>query len=308
MGSVLVADREHIQLLPASITTDIAEFESLLLAARQADKSSQSIALLTQAHALYRGDLLPGIDRNLEEAWVNVERDRLRQSFYKSLLYLADLIHAQGDASAAIALAQRALKVDAQQEEAHEHLMRLYAAQGKFDVVARQYKKLETILHDTLQIAPSPFVQEVYRDIKRHPEKYIRQYVHPDARSDKNSAQSPTERNRARRDVASIRSPAVPPVTAFPSNTMPFLSPNTLPPSFADFVLPLPTCRTHFYGRQTELQQILPLLDPSDASEQTDSEAEDTAQPRSSPDFIRAWRRGQDPSGAGGCISLTRRL
>src|SRR3712207_5127382 len=58
-GSVLAADRLSVRLHPKGVTTDTAEFEAALEAARAADLTAR-IGLLERTVGLYRGPLLPG--------------------------------------------------------------------------------------------------------------------------------------------------------------------------------------------------------------------------------------------------------
>ncbi len=49
-----------MQLEPAAVATDVAEFEAALRAAKQAPAESERAEHLAAALALYRGPLLPG--------------------------------------------------------------------------------------------------------------------------------------------------------------------------------------------------------------------------------------------------------
>jgi DNA-binding SARP family transcriptional activator len=59
-GAVLLADRATIQLNPAAIVTDVAQFEAARDAAARAGSETERLARLSEAVALYRGELLPG--------------------------------------------------------------------------------------------------------------------------------------------------------------------------------------------------------------------------------------------------------
>src|SRR5215831_2091915 len=69
----IIADRQSVRLDPAAVSTDVAAFERLL--------SAGTPDSIEQAMALYRGDLLDGInirDAAFEE-WLLMERQRLRR-------------------------------------------------------------------------------------------------------------------------------------------------------------------------------------------------------------------------------------
>lgn len=73
-GSVLIADRTHVQLNPDAVRCDAVEFEAALARAARAPSPSAAREAYEQAAQLYRGDLLPGF----YDDWVSEERERLR--------------------------------------------------------------------------------------------------------------------------------------------------------------------------------------------------------------------------------------
>jgi DNA-binding SARP family transcriptional activator len=60
MNSVLLADREKVQLNPAAVDTDVAGYESALRRAERAATKHEKLAYLHQALDIYAGELLPG--------------------------------------------------------------------------------------------------------------------------------------------------------------------------------------------------------------------------------------------------------
>jgi predicted ATPase/Tfp pilus assembly protein PilF len=74
---VLLANRHTVALNPEFITTDVDQFEQLLLQASQTPDPHHKQHLLEQAAQLYQGDFLPDYD----EPWVVAERQRLRQLY-----------------------------------------------------------------------------------------------------------------------------------------------------------------------------------------------------------------------------------
>ena len=77
-GSVLVADRNVIQLHSDTCRCDVAEFEAALKAAARAPTHERKRAALDRAITLYTGELLPGF----YDDWIVEERERL-ESLYE---------------------------------------------------------------------------------------------------------------------------------------------------------------------------------------------------------------------------------
>jgi DNA-binding SARP family transcriptional activator len=131
---------------------DVAEFESRYALAAQASTSGQRMALLAQAVALYRADLLP----DCYEDWCLVERERLQRLHLNALSQLLTYHTAQGDHTAAIGFAHRILAFDPLREEIHRDLVALYLAARQPTAALRQYRACEEILRRELGVAPMP--------------------------------------------------------------------------------------------------------------------------------------------------------
>src|SRR5205823_10422689 len=59
-GAVILAHRAAVQLNPAAVSTDVAQFEAVLLAAERVGSGVGRALRLTEAVELYHGELLPG--------------------------------------------------------------------------------------------------------------------------------------------------------------------------------------------------------------------------------------------------------
>ncbi len=160
-GSVLITDRSEVRLHPQSVTTDVTQFQTMLRRASQSDTDAERLSLLQQACALYQGELLPGH----YEDWVLAERERLAESYRKSLLQMARTLMEMGDESAAIDSARRAVEIDPLQEEAHAELMRLYARAGRKADAVRQYRELERVLREEIGSTPSSALRGMLADL-----------------------------------------------------------------------------------------------------------------------------------------------
>jgi DNA-binding SARP family transcriptional activator len=161
-GSVLAADRYCAGLNPASITTDVAEFEAALRSAAHAEEPAARTGFLTAAVELYRGDLLPGF----YEDWVGPEQQRLDELFFHALRQLIAQLEQTGEMDHALQYALRAVGANRLREEAHREVIRLYAALGQPDAALRQFRELGRILQQELDATPSAATQGLVREIR----------------------------------------------------------------------------------------------------------------------------------------------
>jgi DNA-binding SARP family transcriptional activator len=114
-GAVLIADRASIQLSPEATTTDVAEFQAALQAAKQAASVVEQSAFLAQAVELYPGELLPGYF----DDWVLQERPWLAQRFFEALGQLLAHLERASEFDRALDYARRGVSADPLREEAH---------------------------------------------------------------------------------------------------------------------------------------------------------------------------------------------
>jgi predicted ATPase len=89
-NSVILADKHSVRLNFQIGDTDVAEFERLLDAARNATHDKNRLSLLEQAAALYQGELMPGY----YEEWVLQERERLAARHFEMLSRREALLNA----------------------------------------------------------------------------------------------------------------------------------------------------------------------------------------------------------------------
>lgn len=155
-GSVLVSDRSTIQLNPANVTTDVAEFKREL-AVPPVSTPEQTAAQLARAVALYRGDLLPGQD----EIWVLAEREHLAAEYRTALSRLSVAREELGDIAGAIDAAHLAVSSDPLDEPAQQRLMVLLLASGDPVAAYRQYRSYRRGLRRAIGQPPSPAVRAI---------------------------------------------------------------------------------------------------------------------------------------------------
>ena len=158
--SPLLADREFVSLEKAAVTVDVAEFEQLI--------GEGTMEALARAAALYRGDLLDGLD--LRDAafdeWLLMERQRLRDLAREALAKLVDRQMAGGAHDQAAEAARRLLSLDPLREAAHRALMQIYAAQGQTALALKQYQLCRDALQGELGVKPEAETERLYRSIQ----------------------------------------------------------------------------------------------------------------------------------------------
>src|SRR4029450_13975335 len=111
---------------------------------------------LEQAAALFRGDLLEGIDGVGEafETWLMAERGRLRNRAVGVLDRLLAVRMAEGATGEAMEVALRLLDVDPLREDVHRLIMRLHLRHGRRAGALRQCRTCEPLLRRELALSP----------------------------------------------------------------------------------------------------------------------------------------------------------
>jgi predicted ATPase/DNA-binding SARP family transcriptional activator len=219
---LIEAYRLCVRLNPEAFTTDAAEFEQELARASGAAGRPEQIVFLTQAVDLYRGDLLPGYDAD----WIVAERERFAALHQEALRRLIRRLAHERDFDRAIAYAQRALQLDAWNEEAHFDLIRLLVAVGQPSAAIRQYETLEQTLREQFAAKPTQTAREFIQQV----------------------------RDRLGHEAgARSGAAAVPPAPTPPNQVLPTFSGSS--PTVA-----LPVRLTRFFGREQEQAQVAALL------------------------------------------------
>src|SRR5262245_29584711 len=153
----LASDGDRVCLPPDEVEVDVETFERLA--------GDGSEAALAQAAALYRGDLLEGLDVAAVgfNAWLDATRARLRRT---ATVAMRRLLERQAGADAigeAVATAERLLRADPLQEAVHRMLIRLYDRQGRRADAIRQYRACADLLRRELGTEPEPATDAAYR-------------------------------------------------------------------------------------------------------------------------------------------------
>jgi len=230
-STFLIAPRRFARLNPSSITTDVAEFLSLIENAKSTNDTDERFRILIRAVEIYHGGFLPGS----YDDWVLVARERLLVFYLQALSQIVLRLEERGSYQDALDFGLRAISAAPDSEEAHYDLMRLYLKLGRPHDAQDQYRRLSRILRRDLGVRPSREIIELT--------KLIRSQTGVPVRRD------PTYR-------------APRPPGTFVTRTPDQDSPQPETASESPQSLRLPLVLTRFFGREVELQRLLQALRP----------------------------------------------
>jgi predicted ATPase/DNA-binding SARP family transcriptional activator len=220
--TILIADRSTVQLDADATIVDTVIFEEAVKSAAQADSSERRSHAYAQAVELYVGELLPGF----YEDWVLQERQRLADIYLAALLGLSSALRELGDYAAAVVHVEKAIATDPLREDSHCELMSLYAELGRTPDALKRYRELEQLLWKEFRILPAAATQSL--------------------------AESLRKRTEQRADP-----PPIEPRAAVPSSSQVSPMPE---PSVELEGITLPVPRSRFFGRESEIEQIVAML------------------------------------------------
>ena len=103
------------------------------------------------ALALYRGPFLSGDD----DPWVEEQRESLRRKRLALLRAMGELHEQEGDLERALDAYRLSLADEALQEDLHLALLRIYARQGRRDLVRRHFDRFSRTLSEELGVEPT---------------------------------------------------------------------------------------------------------------------------------------------------------
>jgi DNA-binding SARP family transcriptional activator len=179
---VILTGQAAVQLNPAVITTDVAEFAAALQAAGRAGSGPDRAHWLANAVDLYRGELLPGFF----DDWILQERRWLAEQYFQGLSQLLASLERDGEFERALQYARRGVTADSLREEAHRDLIRLYIAAGQPGAARRQYEELVRLLRQQLNAEPSAATRSLVRGLAHQSE--VLEVKHRQAMSEPPSA------------------------------------------------------------------------------------------------------------------------
>ena len=144
----IVSQSDVISLSDGSITSDVVMFEALV-----ADGSGEA---LDRANELYKGSLLEDfILENQEwEDWLSAQRQRVESLALDALIDRGESLLQESRGADALALAQRAVAIDAFREDAHRLAIRAAIADGRRSQALRLYQQFADVLRRELDLEP----------------------------------------------------------------------------------------------------------------------------------------------------------
>ncbi|HSS76074.1 MAG TPA: BTAD domain-containing putative transcriptional regulator [Thermoanaerobaculia bacterium] len=143
---------------------DVLDFSRLVEEAKEQESRNEleaSVDSRQRAWKLYRGPFLQGY----YEGWVAARRESFQRLYLELLRDLGDLYVRLQKPGEALDAYRTVLVEDPLVERVHLAVMRLYAQQGRRDLVRRQYDKLCGILLDELGVPPAMETTQGYHQL-----------------------------------------------------------------------------------------------------------------------------------------------
>lgn len=168
LAHCIEANRQSARFHLEAARVDVVAFERLV--------AQNDLEALAKAAALYRGELLEGI--NLEdsapfEEWLLLQRERWRRRVTGVLRRLVALHNGRRDYEIALRFARRLLDLDAWREDVHRQVMALLALQGRRADALRQYEVCQRTLRRELGVEPTTRTTVLYRRIRATGKPYL---------------------------------------------------------------------------------------------------------------------------------------
>lgn len=172
--SFLLVDRETLRLNPdAPIRIDVTAFNDALAFTRghthrRLHRCRRCAAKLATAAALYRGDFLEGIiaDSPPLDEWILLQREWLRREALGALHSLGAFHLWQGDFERAYESARQQVTLDPLREAGHRQVIQALARAGRRREALDQYRSLEHLLAEELDVRPSARSRQLYEEIR----------------------------------------------------------------------------------------------------------------------------------------------
>lgn len=156
---ILVEEGDFLSLDASLVHVDVVELETLVAAG--------TAEALDPATRLYDGDFLDGfqIDEERFDQWVIAERDRLHRVALRAHTQLVEQLSRVDALDEAIAVAQRALRIDPLQESMHRTLMQLYTRSGDLLNALQQFDACAKVLRRELDVEPDAETKALHQEI-----------------------------------------------------------------------------------------------------------------------------------------------
>ena len=156
---IIAADGDLLCLQPANYICDVSRFRSLAAGESESD--------LIQAVDLYRDPLLEGFtlpDTPIFDDWLRLEDEKLRQTYFNTLKYLAEVTAVRQEWYQSLSYLQRLVQTDPLAENAQQQLIGLYLKTGATSQALRQYQQFENELQEKMGLAPGPETRALFQE------------------------------------------------------------------------------------------------------------------------------------------------
>jgi DNA-binding SARP family transcriptional activator len=162
---ILVEEGDFLSLDASMVHVDVVELESLIAAGTP--------EALDPATRMYDGDFLDGflIDEERFDQWVIAERDRLHRLALRAHAQLVEQLSRVDAFDEAVAVAQRALRIDPLQESMHRTLMQLYTRSGDLLNALQQFDACARVLRRELDVEPDAETKSLQQEIVQQRKK-----------------------------------------------------------------------------------------------------------------------------------------
>ncbi|MEZ4512375.1 MAG: BTAD domain-containing putative transcriptional regulator [Chloroflexota bacterium] len=174
-GATLIgSNRQEVWFQAEQVWVDVAEVAELLAACEvHSHEGRASCAAcqhrLAEAATLYRGELLHGFylsDCLAFDEWLMMRRERHHLQMMEILGELAYFVAGQGETQTAVSHRRRQLELDPFHEEAHQHLLQLWAQQGQANLALAHFEQYQQLLHQELGAAPTATMLELVEKLR----------------------------------------------------------------------------------------------------------------------------------------------
>lgn len=156
----IIATKDTVSWVPGSAWIDTKVVET------SADSNNENE--LREAAELVGGELMEGLAVSEVgfEQWLVGERERFRLLVGRIYARLMEGAEHRGRMEDALTFGLKLLSLDALQEHVHRALMRLYAAQGRYDAALSQYERCRRELSIQLGVPPAAETEDLARSIR----------------------------------------------------------------------------------------------------------------------------------------------
>ncbi len=153
----------------AGFAVDVARFQALVAEGERLHRDEQltaATAIYERAAQMYGGDLSAAAGRG---GRVALERERLRATYRRVLIRLADGAFARDAVEASLGHALALLAHDPCREDAHRLVMRCHVRLGERSQAVRHYEAVQQILRAELDAEPEPATTALFEQIRLNP-------------------------------------------------------------------------------------------------------------------------------------------